>query len=176
MRDVVLYITASLDGFIADTEGSVDWLFGEEGEDYGYGEFLDSVDTVLMGSHTWLDTLHLADEDPYPDKRVVVFTSQPDLPARGNVEFIAEDAAAFTRRLKSEEGTTIWCVGGGEVASALFEAGLIDELALFVQPVVLGDGIPLWRPPLSTRALELTTAKKWPGGLAELRYRVPHGA
>lgn len=172
MRDVVLYITSSLDGFIADASGGVDWLVGEDGEEYGYSALLASVDTVLMGSRTWMDTLELTDEDPYADKTVVVFTSQTDLPSRGNVRFVAEDAADFARRLVAEPGGRIWCVGGGEIASALFSAGLISEIDLFVQPIVLGDGVPLWRPPIAPRRLRLLEARAWPGDLAELRFAV----
>lgn len=172
MREVVLYITASLDGFIADSEGSVDWLAGAEDEDYGYGELLGSVDTVLMGAHTWLDTLDLTPTDPYSDKRVVVFTSRDDLPLRGNVEFVSEDAAQFTSRLRNAPGGRIWLVGGGEVASALISAGLVDEIDLFVQPVVLGDGVPLFNPPMETRRLRLLETRAWPADLVELRYRV----
>ena len=172
-RQVVLYITASLDGFIADMEGGVGWLEGAEDEDYGFGELMDSVDAVLQGSHTYLETMSLVDEDPYKGKTNYVFTSRDDLPELGSPQFVHEDPAEFVRRLKQQAGGRIWLIGGGELASLLVSAGLVDEIDLFVQPVVLGDGIPLWRPPLRERHLELVEARPWPGGLAELRYRVP---
>lgn len=171
-REVILYITASLDGFIADIEGGVDWLAGAEGEDYGFGALMDSVDTVLQGSHTYLDTLQLVEGDPYAGKRNYVFTSRDDLPKVGDAVFVHEDAVEFVRKLKQEPGGRIWLIGGGELASALIDAGLVEEIELFVQPVVLGDGIPLWRPPLRTTQLDLVEAKKWPGDLAQLRYRL----
>jgi len=173
-RDVVLYITASLDGFIADTSGGVDWLEGAEGEDYGYAALMESVDTVLQGSHTYLDTLRLVDYDPYEGKTNYVFTSREDLPTSPSSQFVPGDAAEFVRALKTGDGKRIWLVGGGELASSLMSAGLVDEIDLFVQPVVLGDGIPLWRPPLERRGLDLIEACALPGGLAELRYRVVH--
>jgi len=171
MRPLVLYITASIDGYIADTEGGVGWLAGAEGEDYGFSAFMAEVDTLLMGSHTWLDTLELSEDDPYEGKRVIVFTSREDLPARGGVEFVHADAVSFTRDLVAGEGGPVWLVGGGELASTLVSAGLVDELRLFVQPVVLGDGIALWRAPLERRWLELVRAHAWPGHLVELHYR-----
>ena len=171
-RQVVLYITASLDGFIADVEGGVEWLEGAGDEDYGFGHLMHSIDTVLQGSHTYLDTMHLVDHDPYAGKTNFVFTSRDDLPVLGSPQFVHEDPAKFVQRLKQEAGGRIWLVGGGELASHLVGAGLVDEIDLFVQPIVLGDGIPLWRPPLQERHLELIEAKPWPGGLAELRYRV----
>ncbi len=172
MRDVVLYITASLDGFIADAHGGVEWLEGADDEDYGYAQLMDSVDTVLQGSHTYLDTLTLVDHDPYEGKDNIVFTSRDDLPTRGSERFVSDDPVKFVRDLKRATGGRIWLVGGGELASTLMSAGLIDEVDLFVQPVILGDGIPLWRPPLDMRHLQLVEAKAWPGHLAEIRYRV----
>jgi dihydrofolate reductase len=172
VREVVLYITASLDGFIADSSGSVDWLEGAEGEDYGYRALMDSVDSVLQGSHTYLETMNLVDEDPYAGKTNYVFTSRDDLPVFGAPTFVHEDPAAFVASLKAEPGGRIWLIGGGELASALVSEGLVDEVDLFVQPIVLGDGIPLWRPPLQERRLELLECRRWPGNLAELRYRV----
>jgi len=174
-REVVLYITASLDGFIADSEGGVDWLAGTEGEDYGYAQLLESVDTVLQGSHTYLDTLHLVEGDPYPGIVNYVFTSRDDLPIVGEPVFVRDDPVTYVRRLKDGAGGRIWLIGGGALASTLVSAGLVDEIDLFVQPVVLGDGIPLWRPPLRRRDLELLETRAWPGDLVQLRYRVRDG-
>jgi dihydrofolate reductase len=171
-REVVLYITASLDGFIADSSGSVDWLEGAEGEDYGYRALMDSVDSVLQGSHTYLETMNLVDEDPYAGKANYVFTSRDDLPVFGAPTFVDEDPVTFVASLKNGSGGRIWLIGGGELASVLMSAGLIDEVDLFVQPVVLGDGIALWRPPLQGHRLELLECRRWPGDLAQLRYRV----
>lgn len=175
-RDVVLYITASLDGFIADANGSVDWLIEPGDEDFGFLELMDSVDTVLQGSHTYLSTLDLVDEDPYGGKTDYVFTSRDDLPVLGDPIFVKEDPVEFVRRLKAEPGERMWLIGGGELASTLLDAGLVDEIDLFIQPVVLGDGIPLWRQPMQMHRLELLEAKTWSAGLPELRYRVPSEA
>jgi len=171
-REVVLYITASLDGLIADTGGGVGWLAGAEGEDYGFAALMESVDTVLQGSHTYLATLDLVDYDPYVNKTNYVFTSQKDLPVIGTPVFVAEDPVSFVSALKRRPGGRIWCVGGGVLASALVSAGLVDEIDLFIQPVVLGDGVPLWVPPMTTRSLTLIEAKSWPGNLVQVRYRV----
>jgi len=170
-REVVLYITASLDGFIADAEGGVEWLSGAEGEDYGYAALMDSIDTVLQGSHTYLDVLRLVDYDPYEGKDNIVFTSRDDLPPSPSARFVHDDPVKFVSTLKRRPGGRIWLVGGGELASSLVGAGLVDEIDLYVQPVVLGDGIPLWRPPLESQKLELIEARALPGGLARLRYR-----
>jgi len=171
-REVILYITASLDGFIADAEGGVEWLSGAEDEDYGYSELMDSVDTVLQGSHTYLDVLRLVDYDPYEGKDNIVFTSRDDLPSSPSARFVHDDPVEFLRELKQTPGKRIWLIGGGELASTLVGAGLVDEIDLYVQPVILGDGIPLWRPPIDAHKLELTRAEPLPGGLARLSYRL----
>lgn len=174
-REVILYVTASLDGLIADTEGGVEWLAGDEGTDYGYRELMDSIDTVLQGSHTYLATMNLTQEDPYVGKKNYVFTSRDDLPIFGSPVFVHDDAVDFVRTLKGEPGGRMWLVGGGELASTLVGAGLVDQIDLFVQPVILGDGIPLWRAPIEPQNLRLVEARQWPGDLAELRYRVTDG-
>lgn len=175
-RDVVLYITASIDGFIADNDGGVDWLVDPDEEDFGFLGFMESIDTVLQGSHTYLTTLDLVDEDPYGGTTDYVFTSRDDLPVLGDPVFVKDDPVPFVRKLKEEPGKRIWLIGGGELATTLMEAGLIDEIDLYVQPVLLGDGIPLWRPPMTTRLLELVETKSWPSGIAQLRYRVRSSA
>lgn len=171
-REVVLYITASLDGFIADTDGGVGWLSGAEGEDYGFAALMDSVDTVLQGSHTYLETLNLVDYDPYATKTNYVFTSRQDLPVIGSPVFVAEDPVTFVSALKRQPGGRIWCVGGGVLASALVSAGLVDEVDLFIQPIILGDGVPLWVKPMTPRSLTVVEARSWPGDLVQVRYRL----
>lgn len=114
----------------------------------------------------------MVDEDPYAGKANYVFTSREDLPVLGDPIFVHDDPAEFVRALKQQDGGRIWLVGGGELASTLMSAGLVDEIDLAVQPVVLGDGIPLWNPPMETHSLELLDAAVMPGGLARLHYRV----
>lgn len=172
-RSVRLYITASVDGFIADTDGGVDWLQGAAGEDYGYAEFYASIGTVLMGSKTYEQVIGFDIDFPYADKPCYVFTSRAGLPkAADTVEFVAEDPAAFVRRLVAGEGKPLWACGGGDLVTALWNAGLIHEVDLFVQPIVLGAGVPLLRQPHDRRRLALTVARGLPGDLVELRYTV----
>ncbi len=100
-----------------------------------------------------------------------VFTSHTDLRTHAGVEFVREDPVPFVRRLKNEPGGTIWLFGGGQLATALSSAGLIDDYLIVVQPVLLGEGIRLWQEGLRRRRLELVYSREWPGGLVELRYR-----
>src|SRR3989338_6215947 len=134
MRKIRLFIACSLDGFIARKDGSIDWLFTG---DYGYKKFYDSVDTVLMGRKTY--ELGLTFNEHNKGKRAIVFTTRKNLKKFPNVEFVS-DAVPFTRKLKKGKGNSIWLVGGGEIVSVLLGNGLVDEMQIFVHPIVLGNG------------------------------------
>lgn len=146
MRRLSLYIATSLDGFIARADGRVDWLDAIPNPnqlDYGYGPFLASVDTTLMGNNTYQTILGFGSDFPYPDTRNYVFSrsKRPDAPS---IQYVTEDPAAFVRRLKQADGQGIWLIGGGQLNTVLLNAGLIDELIISIAPVVLGVGIPLF--------------------------------
>ena len=170
-RALVLYITASLDGYIADRDGGVAWLTGAEGEDYGFAAFMAGVDAIVMGSGTYLVSLALeGGTEQFEGRETLVFTARDDLPPAHGITFVAQPAATIVARLKERPGGTIWLLGGGKLATSLAAAGLIDEVRLFVQPVLLGDGIRLWGGFDAPVRLHLIEAAARPGGLAELRY------
>jgi dihydrofolate reductase len=173
MREVLLNITTSLDGFIADPQGDIGWLVPPPAEaPAGYLELMASVDTLVMGRLTYETSLAIEGGlEVFAGKQAFVFTSRDDLAPVPGVTFVGEDPAQFVSRLKSQDGGTIWLFGGGRLATALSDAGLIDEYLIAIQPVLLGDGIPLWRTPHQCTALQDPRAEVWPGGLAVLRYR-----
>jgi dihydrofolate reductase len=175
VRELLLNLTTSLDGFIADADGGIDWIepFPENEEvPPGYLELIASVDTLVMGRATYELALGLAGgTDLFEGRRVVVFTSRTDLTPREGVEFVHTDAVTCVEQLKRVAGGTIWLYGGGQLATALAAAGLIDDYLIVVQPVLLGDGIRLWQSGLPAIRLELAGSREWPGGLVELRYR-----
>lgn len=173
MRPLVLVLTASLDGFIADPHGGVEWLGAPPSEvPEDYLELMEDIDALVMGRGTYEVSLALdGGTEVFADKDVYVFTSRDDLPPFPGVTFVDEPAESFVRRLKEADGATIWLFGGGILATALSDAGLVDEYLIAVQPILLGDGIPLWVTPHGTTPLELIHARAWPAGIAELRYR-----
>ena len=105
MKKIVLYVAASLDGFIARDDGSVDWLekYEKSGEDYGYKEFLDSVDTVILGNTTFEQF-----KAPYPDKKCFVF-SKKNTGKKDNITYVNSGAAEFIDGLSDNQN--IWLVG-----------------------------------------------------------------
>jgi dihydrofolate reductase len=164
MRRMTLFIACSLDGFIAREDGGVDWLFTDS--DYGYKRFFRSIDTMLMGRRTYEKALELGDRS-YLEKRWYVFSRKAM--GREGVVF-SDQPLAVARRLRRGSGKGIWLVGGAEIASLFLDAGVIDEIRLFVHPIRLGRGIPLFRPG-KEKALRLMGAKKFRSGLVELHYR-----
>ena len=181
MRYSVYYLTMSVDGYIADVEGGVDWMTGAPNIDYGFSEFYDSVGTIMLGARTYEHMLKMGDFFPYADKPVIVTTSNDKLKKAGNrVELSHEDPAKVLARLQlgDESEGLIWIGGGGTLAGSLFAAGLIDELRIFVQPVILGAGTKALRSLTDddtalSRALGLQYSKEHPAGIVELRYTVP---
>lgn len=172
-RRVLLCVTTSLDGFIADVEGGIDWLLPPPAEPPGdYLELMATVDTLIMGRVTYEVSLRLAGGlEAFEGKRAIVFTSRDDLEPHEGVTFVHEPPEAYVARLKEQEGGTIWLFGGGQLATALSGAGLVDDYLIAVQPVLLGDGIPLWRGAPHAQRLEPVLARTWPDGIVELRYR-----
>lgn len=172
MRKVALYIAASLDGFIARENGAIDWLppVDPEGEDYGYREFYDSIDTVLVGRKTWEQSRGF-EEEPFKGKRVVVFTRREGTMGAEGAEFVS-NPVVFTQGLRRLPGKDIWLVGGSEIVSVLMTAGLVDEVILTVIPVVLGRGIPLFQGIRDDARLSLSGVVKYGDGLVQLRYSI----
>ncbi len=173
MRRVLLNVTTSLDGFIADAHGDINWLLPPPAKlPPDYLELMDGVDTLVMGRATYETSLRLAGgTEGFIDKRVYVFTSRNDLERSAGVTFVSERAESFISGLKQERGGTIWLFGGGQLATALSDAGLVDDYLIAVQPILLGDGIPLWRASQNSQKLDPVLARVWSDGVVELRYR-----
>ena len=168
MRRLKLYIAASLDGYIAGPNGEIDWLDVDGDLDYGYAEFYESIDTTLMGSLTYRVALSVPDF-PYPDKTNYVFTRSAPPPDTEHVRFVSGDIAGFVRSLKEQTGGAIWLVGGGQINTAMLNAGLIDDLVLTSFPVVLGDGIPLFAAGAAHARFETTGCEAYETGLVQWR-------
>lgn len=155
-RNVILYIAVSLDGYIADREGGVGWLDAFSGCDCGYNEFLEGVDTVLIGMRTYLQIINTLSPGiwPYRGLKSYVFTRRK-MRSTELIEFVSEDPAAFVRRLRGQEGKGIWVCGGADLAGQLVRADEIDEYQLSVMPLLLGGGIRLFDGGISSLPLKL---------------------
>lgn len=169
-RKVVLYIAASLDGYIATEEDSLQWLFDVEGEgDNGYSEFYETADTILIGRRTY-DWVMEAEKGkfPYENKACYVF-SKTMSGKHDNVEFVNEDVVTFTNRIKESKGNNIWVVGGGDLLHSFLAENLVDEFIITIAPTILGKGIPLFKDVDFETKLTLKSVKKY-NQFAELHY------
>lgn len=168
-RKIILYIATSIDGYIANDDGTLEWLESTEVEgDSGYDKLQGRIDTVIMGKATY-DTVRSFDmEYPYRQFTNYVYTNT----LSGEDEyatFINEDVIAFIQRIKETPGKDIWLIGGGKLASIFFQNNLIDEFQLAIAPIVLGKGISLYQGDQITVNYNLTKVEKL-GQLAMLHY------
>jgi dihydrofolate reductase len=172
---VKLYIACSLDGFIAREDGSIDWLTEYENNpetDYGYSEFYASIGTVLMGRKTYEQVLSFGDW-PYAEKRTCVFTGQKEpLSREKRVEFVSDNVGEFMRRLKGNTDEDIWLVGGSQLIRAFLEEDLVEDLIVFIVPVILGSGIPLFDRIGKEIKLRTVSIEKYENGLVKMESQV----
>ena len=171
MRKVSLYIAASLDGFIARRDGSLDWLPQDPQEDFGYKNFIAGVDTLVMGRKTYEQVVTLG-AWPNSEQRCYVVSRMPGVKRAKHAKFVGGDVVAFVRELRALPGKTIWLVGGGEIVQPCLEAGIVDEIILSIPPVLLGDGVPLFLRRSVSTPLTLRNCHSFPGGLVQLAYDV----
>lgn len=146
MKKIKLYIATSIDGYIARCDGDLDWLTSfpnPEKTDYGYASFFDSVDTVLMGSLTYLSIVSMDVKWPYKDKTTYII-SHNHKDNNEKIQFIHENIIETISKLREEQGKDIWLAGGGKLTSFLLKYDLIDEMIITTIPVILGSGTPLF--------------------------------
>ena len=148
MRKVILYIAMSLDGYIADRKGNVNWLAGQDdaGEQIDtYGAFINEVDTVVMGWNTYRQsTTELSPEEwPYQGLTTYVITHRRQ-PSSADIRFVQEEPCSLVRRLREEQGRAIWICGGSRIIQPLVQEDLLDVYHISVIPTILGAGLPLF--------------------------------
>lgn len=164
----------SLDGYIAKPNDDLSFLKQVEkaGEDYGYTEFTATVDTLIIGRKTYDYVLKEIGPSHYDNgQRDVYVITRSQRPQVGRTTFYTGDLPALVKRLKSENGKNIYCDGGAEVINELLTYELVDEFIISVIPVLLGDGIRLFKAGRPEQVLELVTTKQFDTGLTQLHYR-----
>jgi dihydrofolate reductase len=178
-RKIIAYIATSADGFIARSDGSVDWLDRPRPKgNYGMGAFYKSIDTVLWGRKTCdmvLDFQKKGVSGSAFDTRVknYVFTrTLPQLLVPAGVEFVSEPVKAFATRLRKKKGKDIWMMGGAGIIASFLDEGEIDDFMIHVIPTFIGEGIPLIAPGRRTVPLKLISCTKFTDGVVKLHYAV----
>ena len=170
MRKVTFRVASSLDNYIARQDGSFDWILQSEESSASLAEFWKTIDTVLWGRKTY--DLVQGRMPAYQGIKNYVFSRTLKESADKEVELVKEEAAEFVQTLKSQTGKDIFVIGGGELAKSLFEADLIDEVGMNIQPVLLGSGIVLFHVMKRQINLELIECQTFRDGCVFVSYRV----
>lgn len=174
MRKLILYIATSLDGYIAKPNDDLSFLksIEKEGEDYGYADFTATVDTIILGRKTYDWVVREIGSSHYDngDKEVYVIT-RTERPRVGKTTFYTGSLSELVQRLKAAAGKNIYCDGGAETIHELLKNDLIDELILSVVPVLVGNGIRLFKDDRPEQAYELVRTTAFDTGLTQLHYR-----
>lgn len=172
-RKLILYIAMSLDGYIARNNDDIDWLniVEKEGEDYGYAEFTSSVDTVILGRKTYDKVVAMGYPNPHPDKDMIII-SRASKPTKENISYYSGDLKSLINELKAKEGKNIYCDGGAELVTELLKLDLIDEMIISIIPILLGEGIKLFKDGRPENKLKLLESKGFEKGLVQVRYEV----
>ena len=170
MGKVYGFIAASLDGYIADKDGGVDWLKPYDDVDYGMNAFMAKLDTVVFGRATYDQFPSLDIGWPYAGKRGLVVTSRPLPPLYPDVEAWHDGVEPLVAHLRAQPGGS-WILGGAQLQSAVIAAGGLDHLDLFVIPVLLGEGVPLFPKASGPQPnLTLESTERYSNGMVRLSY------
>jgi len=179
---VTVHMVASLDGFVARKNGSVDWL--ETSDEFPGGErmtsesvdaFLRSIDCYVMGSKTYETALHFESKGlgwAYSDKPVFVLTSRELPRTRDTVQFHSGDLTQFVNKSLRPSFPSIWFVGGGMVCAECVRLGLADQIRYSIVPILIGEGIAFFGNPGRDVSLHLAEVKAYTSGMVGLCYEV----
>ena len=173
MRKVILYIAMSLDGYIADSRGGVEWLGGQDiaNQEMGsYSEFIKTVDTVVMGWNTYhqIVTELSPDEWVYKGMKSYVITHQQMISTE-EIVFTEQPIQQLLNNLKQQKGSDIWICGGASIANQLVEKNLIDCYHITIIPTLLGGGIRLFDKEHEELKLKLMSTQSY-NGMTDLVY------
>jgi dihydrofolate reductase len=179
---VTIHMAASLDGFIARKDGSVDWL--ETSDEFVGGDtmdpeyvaaFLETIDCYVMGSRTYETALGFEAKGlgwAYGDKPTFVLTRRELPRTRDTVEFCSGDLAQLVNERLRPTFRAIWFAGGGVVSAECLRRGLADEVRYSILPILIGDGIPFFERLDKDVPLHLAEVKAYVSGMVALRYEV----
>jgi dihydrofolate reductase len=172
-----IFIATSVDGFIARKNGAIDWLIdnseANDKEDYGYKDFLNSVDAIVMGRKTY-EVVRSFQEWPYTDKNLIVLSRRnPGIPETltPSVKLMSGTPNEIVKKL-SEFGVRHLYIDGGKTIQGFLQAGFINEMTITKIPILLGEGIPLFASFYNDIKLRHIRTKVFENGFVQNMYRV----
>lgn len=147
MRKIVYYIASSIDGFIASKRGSIEGFLMEGEHADAFLKALNNYDTVIMGKNTYEFGFQFGlqpGQPAYKGLKHIIVSKSLKFENTKEVELISSNEIEYIQKLKEQSGKDIWLCGGGHLAGFLLKNGLIDDITLKVNPIILGDGIKLF--------------------------------
>jgi dihydrofolate reductase len=173
VRKIIYGGAVSLDFFLAGPGEDIGWIRQSDATAALMKDMWRGVDTMLMGRKTYEFALRMGGGPPHPGIRAYIFSrTLESIAERPDYELVREDVAEFVRRAKAEPGGGILVMGGGEIGSALLDAGLVDEIGFSIHPVLLGGGAPAFLPFGRRIELELIEARPLSSQCVLAKYRV----
>lgn len=172
MSKVIIYIAATLDGYIARNNDDVSWLdaFQSPTEDYGFADFIRGIGTSIMGARTYQQSLIYPERILKGLQHYVLSAKALPLVPDADIEFYGDTSGRLIKKIKNESSKDIWIVGGGQTVCSFLNEGLVDEIQQFVVPVLLKEGIPLYPALNKEITLNLVETQAYPSGIVKLRY------
>lgn len=167
---ISIYIAASIDGYIARKDDSLDWLdrVGGFDDDYGFKKHVDNIDALIIGRKTY--EVATTVPDPYPGKRVIVLSNSLNS-VRSDMELYCGDLTDLLSSLHKDGIQHIW-IDGGKTISQFLALQIVDTITLSIIPIILGSGIPLFNPIDKEIACKAISSQTYPSGLIQLKYEI----
>lgn len=174
LSTTVLFIAMSLDGYIARTDGTIDWLTSipnpDQG-DYGYAELINRIGTIIMGRKTYESLLGFGIPWPYEEFTTYIVTQNSGYEVQSpNTFTFTNNVKKYVTQLQQDSDKDIWIVGGSQLIQTMLQCDLIDEMIISVIPTMIGEGIPLFLPTSISRDWNLVKTKHFNTGVVNLTY------
>lgn len=170
MGRIRIYVAISADGFIAASDGSVDFLASFDPNAYGYDAFSAQVGAIVMGRRTF-EFIRAFGDWPYADKASFILCSTPPVDLPDNARFVRTGIRDALKAARAATPKDIWIVGGAATMRACLDIGAVDLIELFVVPTLIGSGLPLLADLAQPVPLALETLETFQDGVVKLAYR-----
>ena len=173
-QKIIVNIAACADGYVARTDGNLDWLTRRPAPKgfYGLPKFSRSIDAKILGRKTFDLSVKMGASFSADNVHYVFSRRQPPASVPAGVQFVKESIRAFAERLRKQAGKNIWLMGGGEIIASFLDEGAIDEFIVSIVPVFIGAGIPLISPKHREVPLRLRSSQRFPDSVVQLHYEV----
>ena len=173
-RKIIVNIATSADGYVARTDGNLDWLTRRPAPKgfYGLPKFSRSIDSKILGRKTFDLSLKMGARFSADNLHYVFSRRPPPASVPAGVQFVAESIRAFAERIHKQAGKNIWMMGGGEIIGSFLDEDAIDEFIITVVPMFIGEGVPLIAPRQREVPLQLVSLQRFADGVVQLHYDV----